>query len=173
MKYVLATLIAWFMAAVNVSALPYLKVLGVTPDFVLILAACWAVLRPQDEAMIVVPIAGLLHDLMYGDPLGTSVLAFAPLVILAAVVHIRAVETQFIPSLIVTAAGTLTYGAARMSVLAVTGQEVQWLNAALHLIIPLAVVNVLFMPLAYIPLSWFSAAQRQGMMGRGRITSPL
>ena len=173
MKYVLATLLVWFLAALNVSALPYLKVIGVTPDFVLILAACWAVLRPQEEAMIVVPIAGVLHDLMYGDPLGTSVLAFAPLVVLAAVVHFRAVETKFIPSLIVTGSGTLIYGGTRMLVLAGTGQEVQWLDSALRLIIPLAVVNALFMSLVYIPLSWFSAAQREGIMGRRRITSPL
>ena len=37
----------------------------------------------------------------------------------------------------------------------------------------LLLVTTLFLPLIYMPLSWFSAAQRQGMMGRGRITSPL
>jgi rod shape-determining protein MreD len=100
-KYVFASFIAWFLAVLNVSAMPYLKILGVTPDLVLILAACWAVLRPQDEAMIAVPIAGLLHDLMTGDPLGTSIIGFAPLIVLASVVHIRAVESRFAPSLIV------------------------------------------------------------------------
>ena len=173
MKYVFATLIAWFLAMLDVSAMPYMKVLGVTPDLVLILAACWAVLRPQDEAMIAVPIAGLMHDLTNGDPLGASILGFAPLLVLAGGVRIRAVETQFIPALIVVAAGTLTWGAIRMSVLTVTGQEVQWFDAALRVIVPLAVVNTLFMPLIYMPLSWFSAAQRQGIMAGGRITSPL
>jgi len=142
-KYVLATLVAWFLAVLDVSALPYLKILGVTPDLVLILAACWAVLRPQDEAMIAVPIFGLVHDLTNGDPLGTSVLAFAPLVVIAAMARIRAVETQFIPAIIVVAAGTLTWGVVRMTVLALTGQEVQWLDAAIRVIIPLAIVNTL------------------------------
>ena len=173
MKYIFATLIAWFLAVLDVSAMPYMKVLGVTPDLVLILAACWAVLRPQDEAMIAVPIAGLMHDLTNGDPLGASILGFAPLLVLATAAHIRAVDTQFIPALIVVAAGTLTWGAIRMSVLAVTGQEVQWFDATLRVVIPLAIVNTLFMPLIYMPLSWFSAAQRQGIMGGGRITSPL
>jgi rod shape-determining protein MreD len=172
-KYIFATTIAWLLAMLDVSAMPYMKILGVTPDLVLILAACWAVLRPQDEAMIVVPITGLMHDLTNGDPLGASVLGFAPLLILATVIRIRAVETQFIPALIVVAAGTLAWGAIRMTVLVVTGQEVQWFDAALRVIIPLAVVNTLFMPLRYMPLSWFSAAQRQGIMGGGRITSPL
>lgn len=173
MKYLFATLVAWFLAVLDVSALPYMKILGVTPDLVLVLAACYAVLRPQDEAMIAVPIAGLMHDLTNGDPLGASVLGFAPLVLIAAAVHIRAVETQLIPALIVVSAGTLTWGALRMSVLAVTGQEVQWFDATLRVIAPLAVVNTLFLPLIYMPLSWFSAARRQGIMGGGRITSPL
>ena len=173
MKYVFALFIAWFLAVLNVSAMPYLKILGVTPDLVLILAACWAVLRPQDEAMIAVPIAGLLHDLMTGDPLGTSIIGFAPLVVLASVVHIRAVESRFAPSLIVVATGTLVYGATRMTILATTGQQIQWFDAAIDVVIPLAIVNAIFTPIIYMPVSWFSAAQRQGIMGRGRITSPL
>ena len=173
MKYIFAILLAWFLAALNVSAMPYMKIFGVTPDPVLILAACWAVLRPQDEAMITVPIAGFMHDLTNGDPLGASVIGFAPMLILATAVHIRAVETQFIPALVVVAAGTLTWGAVRMSILSVTGQEVQWLDAIVRVIVPLAIVNTLFMPLIYMPVSWFSGAQRQGIMGGGRITSPL
>ena len=173
MKYVVVLLLAWFLAAAHVSALPYLKVLGVTPDLVLILAACWAVLRPQDEAMIVVPITGLMHDLATGDPLGASVLAFAPLVILAASVRIRAVETQLIAALVVVSAGTLVWGAIRMIVLSISGQEVQWLQATVRVVLPLAAVNTLFMPLFYMPISWFSAGQRQGIMGSRRITSPL
>lgn len=173
MKYVLATLVAWFLAVLDVSALPYIKILGVTPDLLLVFAASYAVLRPQDEAMIAVPLAGLMHDLTSGDPLGASILGFAPLVVLAAVVQIRAVETQLIPALIVVAVGTLLWGAIRMPVLAVTGQEVQWLDAALRVVVPLAVVNTLFLPLVHIPLSWFSATQRRGIMGGGRITSQL
>jgi rod shape-determining protein MreD len=172
-RYVAAGLVAWFLAVLDVSAMPYLKVLGVTPDFVLIFAACYAVLRPQDEAMIAVPIAGLMHDLTNGDPIGASILGFAPLVILAGVVRIRAVETQFIAALAVVATGTLAWGAIRLPVLSVTGQDIQWFDAAVRVIIPLAAVNTLFMPIIYIPLTWFSAAQRQGIMGGGRITSPL
>lgn len=173
MKYVLATVAAWLLAAVDVSAMPYIKILDVTPDLLLIFAASYAVLRPQDEAMIVIPIAGLMHDLTNGDPLGASMLGFAPLVVLAAVIQIRAVETHFLSGLVVVGVGTLTWGAIRMSVLSVTGQEVQWVDAAIRVILPLAAVNVLFMPIIYVPLSWFGIPQRQGIMGGARITSPL
>jgi len=172
-KYVLAALVAWFLAVVDVSALPYLKVFGVTPDLLLVFAAAYAVLRPQNEAMIVVPLAGLMHDLTNGDPLGTSVLGFAPLVMLATVVQIRAVETQFIPAIAVVAVGTLIWGAIRMAVLSVTGQEVQWLDAVLRVVVPLTIVNVIFTPIVYVPLTLFSDNRRQGIMSGGRVTSPL
>jgi len=82
-KY-LAALAAAFLAAVLTTSLsPYVKVLGVAPDFVLIFAACWAMVRGQGEAMFVVPVAALLRDLTTSDPLGLSVLALAPIVFLA------------------------------------------------------------------------------------------
>jgi rod shape-determining protein MreD len=170
---VIFALIAWFLSVLGVSALPYLKILGVSPDLLLVFAAAYAVLRPQDEAMIIIPVAGLMHDLTNGDPLGASFIGFAPLVILGTAIQIRAVETQFIRALMVVASGTIVWGVIRMSVLAVTGQEIAWFDATLRVVLPLAAVNTLFMPLAYIPLSWFSADHRQGIMGGGRITSPL
>jgi hypothetical protein len=100
-------------------------------------------------------------------------IGFAPLVILAAVIRIQAVETKFIPALVVVAIGTVFWGAIRMSVLTITGHEVLGLVATERVVLPLPNVYTLFVPLPYVPLSWFSSAHRQGIMGRRRITSPL
>ena len=48
--------------------MPYVEVLGVTPNLVLIFAASWAVVRGQDEAVVVVPLAGFIRDLLTSDP---------------------------------------------------------------------------------------------------------
>ena len=83
MKYLVAFVGAFFAAVLAASMAPYARVLGVTPDPVLIFAACWAMIRGQREAMVVVPMAGLLRDLTTSDPAGTSVLALSPIVLLA------------------------------------------------------------------------------------------
>jgi rod shape-determining protein MreD len=171
MIYAAAVLIAAFLAALHVSAMQYVHVLGVTPDLLLIFVACFAVLRRQEEALVVVPVAGLLRDLTTSDPIGTSVLGFAPIVLLAAVVQVRAMESKFIPAVIVASLGSITYTVISMTVLAATGQEIDPVTSILRVALPLAVVDALFTPVVYMPVSWFKAQTQPRVLGPGRITA--
>lgn len=168
MKYLIAFVAVFFLAVLGVSAMPFVKILGVTPDLVLIFAACWAVVRGQNEAMIAVPMAGFMKDLTASDPLGTSVLAMAPLVLLAAAVQVRAVDTEFVPSVAVVAAGSVVYGIISMTVLAASGQDIPWTDALLRVVIPAAIVNALFTAVVYLPVSWLNPRQRHGLLGSRR-----
>jgi rod shape-determining protein MreD len=171
-KYAIAFVVAWLLAVLNVSALPFLKVLGVTPDFVLVFAACWAVIRPDEEALYVVPVAGLLRDLLSSDPVGTSVLAFAPIVVLAALVRLQPFDSDFLPALGVVAVGSLCFGVLQAMILGLTGQHVDVLHAFFRVIIPAAVVNALFMPIVYLPVRWLTRKRTVGLLG-ARLTTPL
>lgn len=167
MTYFIAAVAAFFLAVIQASALPYWRVLDVSPDFILILAACWAMLRGQKEAMVVVPLAGALRDLVTSDPLGTSVLALAPIVLLAALRDIKIVDTDFIPTLVVVVLGSLAYGLISMAVLAATGQEVSWLAALRVAVLPSVIVNALFTPIVYLPIQWFASDRRLTAAGLG------
>jgi rod shape-determining protein MreD len=169
-KYVIAFAVAWFLSVLSVSAMPYIKVLGVTPDLVLIFAACWAVVRGQDEALIVVPVAAFLRDFATSDPIGTSVLAMAPIVVLAAVLKLRALDTNFLPALACVVTGTLAYGIISTIVLGVTGHSVDWLYAAVRVIVPAVIVNTLFAPILYLPVNWLSP-RPTGLRGAARLGS--
>lgn len=173
MRYAIALAVAFFLAVLSVSAMPYVKVLGVTPDFVLIFAVCWAVIRGQDESWVVVPAAGFLRDLVTSDPLGTSALAFIPIVLLAAAVRLRALDTDFVPAIAVVAAGSLAYGIISMGVLGVTGQFVHVGDALVRVVLPSAIVNALFAPIVYLPVKWFSPPPKPTLLSSRRITSPL
>lgn len=173
MRYAVAFVLAGFLAMLQASLMQYVEILGVAPDLVLIFAASWAVIRGQDEAAIVVPMSGFLRDLFTSDPLGTSALSLVPIVLLAAAVRIRSVETEFVPTVLVVALGTLTYGIISMTVLAFTGQTVDWTDAALRVLLPSCLVNAVFAPIAYMPLHLFSTPQRDRVIGSRRLTSPL
>jgi len=172
MKYAIAAIAAWLLAVAGVAALPYFKIAGVTPDLVLVFAACWAVVRGQDEALAVVPLAGLIRDLVTSDPVGTSVLGLAPVVVLALAVRLRTVDSQFVDAAVVVAAGSLAYAVISALVLASTGQRIELGDVALRSAIPLAVVNALFTPVAYLPLRWLTPQQRLGL-GAGRLGSQV
>jgi len=173
MKYALAFVAAGFLALLQVSLVPYVEVLGVAPDLVLIFAASWAVVRGQDEAVVVVPLAGFLRDFLTSDPLGTSTLALAPIVLLAAAVRLRSVDTEFIPTVFVVASGSLTYGIISMTVLALTGQTVAWTDAVFRVVLPSCLVNAVFAPLVYMPVHLLSSQEERRIVGTRRITSPL
>jgi rod shape-determining protein MreD len=172
-KYAVAFVVAWLLAVLNVSAMPFIKVLGVTPDLVLIFAACWAVIRPDEEALIVVPVAGLLRDLLSSDPVGASMLAFIPIVVLAAIVKLQALDSDFLPVLAVVAIGSVAFGLIHTFVLAMTGQPIDVWYTLFRVIVPLAVVNPLFAPIVYLPVRWMTSRRATGLMGAGRLTSPL
>jgi rod shape-determining protein MreD len=136
-------------------------------------AAAFAVLRRQEEALLVVPACGLFRDLGTSDPLGTSMLGFAPLVLLAAGIRLRAMDSQFIPAIAVVAAGTIAHGLISIGVLTLAGQNIAYLHGVLSIVLPLAVVNSLFAAIIYLPLSWFRQPERSPVLGSGRLTSPL
>lgn len=173
MRYAVAISATFFLAILSVSAMPYVKVLGVTPDLVLIFAVCWAVVRGQEEAWIVVPAAGFIRDLTTSDPLGTSALAMIPIVLLAAAIRLRTLDSDFPPTIAVVAVSSLTYGIISMGVLGMTGQHIDVLDALLRVVLPSAVVNALFCPIVYLPVRWLSPPPGPAILGRRRITSPL
>lgn len=173
MRFLLAVIVAWLLAVLGVSAMPYLKILGVTPDLVLIFACCWAVVRGQDEAMYVVPIAALTRDLMSSDPIGTSLLAYAPIVFLAVVARMQAIDTDFIPAVLVVAVGTFSYELIHMLVLGITGHHIEIGYALLRVVVPAVVINALFTPILYLPVRWLSSERSSVLRGAGRLTSPL
>jgi rod shape-determining protein MreD len=171
MKYAAAFLICWLLAVANVSAFSYIKVLGVTPDFLLIFACCWAVIRGEPEALFVVPFAGLMRDLLSSDPIGTSMLGFVPIVLFASIARIQVIDSDFPPTVAVVAAASLTFGIIQTLVLGMTGQHIEVWDVFLRVIAPAIVVNALFTIIVYLPVRWASP-RFTGLRGSRGLASP-
>ncbi|MCH8920682.1 MAG: rod shape-determining protein MreD [Chloroflexi bacterium] len=167
MKYVIALAGSFLVAILATSVMPYVKVLGVAPDLVLIFAACWAMVRGQGEAMIVVPMAGLLRDLVTSDPVGTSMLALSPIVLLAVIRELRPVESDFLPTLAVVAIASLAYSVVSMTVLTAIGDDVPWGTGMLRVALPSMLVNPLFTVLIYSPMRWLTTRPKRESFGVG------
>ena len=167
MKYAIALAGSFIVAILATSVVPYVKVLGVAPDLVLIFAACWAMVRGQGEAMVVVPMAGLLRDLTTSDPVGTSMLALSPIVVLAVIRDLRPVESDFLPTLAVVATASLAYSVVSMTVLTAVGDDVPWGTAMLRVALPSMLVNPLFTVLIYPSMRWLTPRPKRESFGVG------
>jgi rod shape-determining protein MreD len=172
-RYAIAAVAAWLFALLDVSAMPYLHPLGVSPDLVLVFAVCWAVVRGHEEAMVVVPLCGFVQDLTTSDPVGTSVLGLAPIVPLAIAVRMRSIESDFLPAIVTVMGASAAYGVISMLVLGVTGQEIAVFDAILRVVMPAVVVNAVFTPLIYLPTHWLSPRPAAWLQGSARLPSSL
>lgn len=173
MKYFILALTAWFLSVFAVAVMPHIRLLGTTPDLVLVLACCWAVMRSEEESLVGIPIIAVIRDLVSSDPVGTSLLAMAPVVLMAAAARQRPIESAFLPVLAVVAASSLVFAIVHAMVLSVTGQSIDAGHLILRVAIPAAVVNALFTPIIYLPVRWLSPSRPSVLYGSGRLTSPL
>jgi rod shape-determining protein MreD len=173
LKYVILALLAWLLSVFSVSAMPHVQILGVTPNLVLILACCWAALRSEEEAFVGIPIIAVVRDLVSSDPVGTSLLAMAPLILLGMAARQRPIESAFLPTVAMVTVGTLIYEVIYAAVIATTGQPVDAWYVIVRVAVPAMVVNALFSPIVYLPVRWLSPVRPSVLRGSGRLTSPL
>lgn len=173
MKYLILALFAWLLSLQSVTVMPHIELLGVTPNLPLILACCWAALRSEEEALVGIPIIAVTRDLVSSDPLGTSLLAMAPIVVLGVISHQRPIDSAFPPTVAVVVVGTLIYELIYSAVLAATGQPVDFGYVVVRVLVPAMVVNALFSPIIYLPVRWLSPVRPSVLRGSGRLTSPL
>jgi rod shape-determining protein MreD len=172
-RYAVAAVIAWFLAVLDVSVFPYIHPLGVSPDLVLIFAVSWAVVRGQDEALVVVPLCGLIQDLLTSDPVGLSIIGLAPAVPIALAVRMRAIETDFLPTIAAVMGTSACYGVISMALLGFTGQDVAVFNSLLRVVFPALIINALFTPLIYLPMHWTAPRQTAWLQSSARLPSSL
>ena len=159
MRYALAVPLFWLTAVVQTSVMPAFPVFGVVPNLVLALAVCWTVVRGQQEAMIVVPMAGVCLSLVGSQPLGVALLAMMPVLLLSELRALRLTPSDFLLTVALVFLSSLVYEMVLLVALRLQGETVGWLTAFLRAVLPTAIVSVLFTP----PLYWLVWSRSEGL----------
>jgi len=159
MRYVLAIPLFWFTALVQTSVMPAFPVFGVVPNLVLALAVCWTVACGQREAMVIVPIAGLCLSLLGSQPVGVALFAMVPVLLLSELQALRLTPSDFLLTVALVFLSSLLYETVLLVALFAQGETIGWLAAFLRVILPTAIVSVLFTP----PLYWLVWSRSQGL----------
>jgi rod shape-determining protein MreD len=153
-RYLLFVPLILFVAVAQVATASYFPLLGVTANPLLVLLACWAMVRGPRETIVLIPIAGIFKDLMTTDPVGVSVLALLPIVALATIRERRPMESEFLPTLAVVVLASLCYDLVYMVVLTAVGDGPPWLQTPIRVVLPAALFNALLTPILYLPVRW-------------------
>jgi rod shape-determining protein MreD len=153
-RYLLFVPLILFVAIAQVATASYFPLLGVTANPLLVLLACWAMVRGPRETMVLIPLAGIFKDLMTTDPVGVSALALLPIVALATIRERRPMESEFLPTLAVVVVASLCYDLVYMVVLTAVGDGPPWLQTPIRVVLPTALFNALLTPILYLPVRW-------------------
>ena len=151
MRYVIGALLALAIALVQVSSVQQFRLLGVSPNLVLVFLVCWVVVRGFEDALPMVAVCGLMVGLIDLQTPGLVMLAL--LVAIGAAGLVR--ETHVIHSEIVLAAllvllATLLYEGVLLTAAMITGGVFDPADGLVNAVLPAAIVNLVITPPVYL-----------------------
>lgn len=143
MSYYIGIPLLLIIAAAEASVLPMFQVGGLQPNPMLVLLIAWLMVRGAGEAFVLIPAGGLFLGLVDSAPMGTALLALAPVAILQDVrgSHLR--EGGFIMTILFTVTMTIIFNLVYLLVFILGGQAGSIASALLRIILPTAFLNVL------------------------------
>ena len=157
MSTVLLLLLAFACVLLEIAFAPGATLFGGRAQLALVVIALWAALRPTAEAMLLAPTAGLLLGLIGNEPLGLSVLAFAPIVALGAMNEERSTEGRFALTIGLVAIGTLVYAVTDLVVSRLAGRTIPVAAGTAQAVLVATLLNVGLAAVLYWPLSRMTA----------------
>jgi rod shape-determining protein MreD len=153
------------VAAVQVSLLPHLTIVGVRPDLMLLVVISWSLLRGTGEGLLWAFVGGLCLDFLSGAPFGVSTLALLIVSFLASLGEVRIYGTHIILPLSTIFLATIVYDFIFLLLLQVLGRPVPWVESAISIILPSTFLNVFLMLPVYWAIRWLDVKTGRERIG--------
>jgi rod shape-determining protein MreD len=122
MSYYLAIPLVLLIAMLEVSVLPYFQIMGLQPNLMLVFVLCWLMIRGMPEALFIIPFGGVVLGLMDAAPMGTALIAMAPIALLHELRGSHLNEGQFGLTIFFMIIASFAYDGVHLGVYALLGQ---------------------------------------------------
>ena len=148
MSYYIAVPLLLFAALIEASVLPLFRVFGVQPNLTLLILIAWTTVRGQQEVLYLIPFAGLFLGLVESAPIGTALIALAPIALFHELQGLRLREGRLVLTVAFTIFATILYDLVYVGVHAASGEAGSWGTAFLDVTMPSIVLNaVIIVPI--------------------------
>lgn len=149
MKYYLFIPLVLLICLLQATVIVLVTPLGARLNLPLVILACWAMVRGPNEAMVLVLVAGLALGLLTGEPLGASLLALAPIPLLAVMREIKITGSDLIPTMLVVSAAVLSYYVIEALRILIMGPPIDWLAVPAGIVGPELAASLVITPVVY------------------------
>lgn len=150
MRYVTGGVVALFLALLQASSIQQFKVVGVTPNLLLVLLVSWLVVRGLDDVLPMIAVAGITISFVGLQTPGLVLLALLPIAGLGLLREMHVIHSDLLLVLALVAAATVAYESVIVASLVVTGGGYDVIAALRSAVIPAAIVNVIITPPVYV-----------------------
>ena len=152
MSYYIGLPLLLIVAAAEASVLPMFQIGGLQPNPMLVLLVAWLMVRGSGEAFLLIPAGGLFLGLVDAAPIGTALLALAPMAVLQEIRGSQLREGGFLLTILFTVAMTIIFNLVYLLVFVLGGEAGNLLGAMTRVIIPTALLNVIILFPIYVVL---------------------
>ena len=163
MSYYVGITLVFFVALMEASVLPMFRVLDLQPNLTLVLLVAWLIIRGAEEALVLIAVGGVVLGLVDGAPMGTALVALAPMALLQELRGSHLHGGGLIMAIAFVLLMTLTYNFTFMLVSTLQGQSGDWLVAATRVIIPTAFINAVVLVPLYAAFSFVNPEPRRSI----------
>jgi rod shape-determining protein MreD len=155
-----AVAVLTIVAMLQAYTLPYFRIWEIRLELMLPLLVAWAFVKGVEEAMVVVPLGGLLVSFFSQEPLGISMIAYAPIVPLALVRETNVIDSELLLAVGVAMVATFAYTILYLLFLDATGYTPDWLRSLVRVAIPTAFTSMILAPLFIVVMRSLESGQR-------------
>lgn len=144
-----------FLAAIQSTLLPHVRVLGGSPDLIFLAVITWSLVAPDPDGMLWALFGGLAVDLLSGGPLGLNAVILVAITFLSGLTEDRFWRSHFLLPLAAVLIGSLLYHGLMLAALASLGRPVDWGYALTHITLPTVFFNLILTIPAYFAANRF------------------
>ena len=164
MRYWTGAAIAFGLALVQASSVEQFKILGVSPNLMLVFLVAWLVVRGLDDVLPMLLVSGVTLGLVGLQPPGVVLLALLPVAALGVVRELHIVHSDFVLALLLIIPATLAYETVMLLSVMATGGALDLIEGLRATVVPVAIVNVALMPLVFGMMRFAKPANRRGQL---------
>lgn len=164
MRYWTGGVIALFLALLQASSIEQFKVLGVTPNLLLVLLVSWLVVRGLDDVLPMIAVAGVTLGFIGLQTPGLVLLALLPIAGLGVLREMHVIHSDIVLVLAFVMAASVAYESIIVASLVVTGGGYDIIAALRSAVIPAAVVNVAITLPVYVVMRMAKPSNRRNRL---------
>ncbi len=164
MRYWTGSAIAILLALLQASSVEEFKVLGVTPNLLLVLLVSWLVVRGLDDVLPMIAVAGVTIGFVGLQTPGLVLLALLPIAGLGILRELHVIHSDILLVLAFVLAATVAYELIIVASLMLTGGGLDLLTALRSAVVPAAIVNLALAPPVYVVMRLAKPSDRRNRL---------